>query len=73
MSKLIVQALMLEAQAKEAKALANLQNYMSNAAGIGEHPDVVEECSKLDKEIAEAKEMAETLKTIVQDEGSDNR
>tara|TARA_A100001201_G_scaffold118918_1_gene102485 strand:+ start:23 stop:244 length:222 start_codon:yes stop_codon:yes gene_type:complete len=73
MSKLIVQALMLEAQAKEAKALANLQNYMSNAAGIGEHPDVVEECSKLVKEIAEAKEMAETLKTIVQDEGSDNR
>ena len=55
MSKLIVQALMLEAQAKEAKALANLQNYMSNAAGIGEHPDVVEECSKLVKEIAEAK------------------
>ena len=73
MSKLIVQALMLEAQAKEAKALANLQNYMSNAVGIGEHPDVVEECSKLVKEIAEAKEMAETLKTIVQDEGSDNR
>ena len=73
MSKLIVQALMLEAQAKEAKALANLQNYMSNAAGIGEHPDVVEECSKLVKEIAEAKEMAETLKTIVQDDGSDNR
>ena len=73
MSKLIVQALMLEAQAKEAKALANLQNYKSNAVGIGEHPDVVEECSKLVKEIAEAKEMAETLKTIVQDEGSDNR
>ena len=38
MSQLIMNALIKEAEAKEAKAIANLQNYMSNAAGIGDHP-----------------------------------
>ena len=47
MSKLITNALLLDAQAQEAKAIANLQNYMTNSAGIGEHPDIVAECKKL--------------------------
>ena len=71
MSKLIMNALVLDAQAKEAKAIANLQNYMLNAAGIGEHPDIVEECKKLVKDIAEAREMIETVNSLV-DEGSNN-
>ena len=71
MSKLIINALVLDAQAKEAKAIANLQNYMTNAAGIGEHPDIVEECKKLVKDIAEAREMIETVNSLV-DEGSNN-
>ena len=41
MSQLIINALISEANAKESKAIANLQNYMSNSAGIGEHPDVL--------------------------------
>ena len=72
MSKLITNALLLDAQAQEAKAIANLQNYMTNSAGIGEHPDIVEECKKLVKDIAEARELAETVKSFL-DEGSDNR
>ena len=48
MSQLIITALVKEAEAKEAKAIANLQNYLSNPAGIGEHPDIVE---TLDKEL----------------------
>ena len=71
MSKLIMNALVLDAQAKEAKAIANLQNYMLNAAGIGEHPDIVEECKKLVKDIAEAREIIETVNSLV-DEGSNN-
>ena len=71
MSKLIMNALVLDAQAKEAKAIANLQNYMLNAAGIGEHPDIVEECKKLIKDIAEAREIIETVNSLV-DEGSNN-
>ena len=71
MSKLIMNALVLDAQAKEAKAIANLQNYMTNAAGIGEHPDIVEECKKLVKDIAEAREMIETVNSLI-DESSNN-
>ena len=65
MSNLIMNALLAEANAKESKAIANLQNYLSNPAGIGEHPDIVEECMKLVKDIAEAREIAETVKNIV--------
>jgi len=66
-------ALLLDAQAQEAKAIANLQNYMSNPAGIGEHPDIVIECKKLVKDIAEARELIETVNSFGKDEGSDNR
>ena len=71
MSKLIMNALILDAQAQEAKAIANLQNYMTNAAGIAEHPDIVEECKKLVKDIAEAREMIETVNSLI-DESSNN-
>ena len=67
MSQLIMNALLAEANAKETKALANLQNYMSNSAGIGEHPDVVAECMKLVKDIAEAKEIKETIKKLIEE------
>ena len=66
MSQLIINALMKEAEAKEAKALANLNNYMANAAGIGEHPNIVKECHKLVKKIAEAEELAKTINMILQ-------
>ena len=65
MSQLIITALLKEAEAKEAKAIANLQNYLSNPAGIGEHPDIVEECMKLVKDIAEAREVAQTIKNLI--------
>ena len=67
MSQLIMSALIAEADAKETKAIANLQNYMSNSAGIGEHPDIVVECSKLVKDIAEARELRETVKNLLEE------
>ena len=66
MSKLIMNALIKEAEAKEAKAIANLNAYMTNSAGIGEHPDIVAECMKLVKDVAEAREIAETVKSLVE-------
>tara|TARA_R100001594_G_scaffold59581_1_gene93525 strand:+ start:307 stop:507 length:201 start_codon:yes stop_codon:yes gene_type:complete len=57
-------ALLKEAEAKESKAIANLQNYMTNPVGIGEHPDIVAECNKLVKEIAEARELASTIVSL---------
>ena len=72
MSQLIMTALLKEAEAKESKAIANLQNYMSNSAGIGEHPDVVAECSKLVKDIAEARELRETVQVLVEANNQNN-
>jgi len=66
MSQLILNALIKEAEAKESKAVANLQNYMTNPAGIGEHPDIVAECMKLVKDIAEAREIIETVVSLTE-------
>tara|TARA_R100000231_G_scaffold100313_1_gene74736 strand:- start:210 stop:434 length:225 start_codon:yes stop_codon:yes gene_type:complete len=66
MSQLIMTAVFKDAEAKEAKAVANLQNYMQNAAGIGEHPDIVAECMKLVKDIAEAREIKEICNSLVE-------
>jgi len=65
MSQLIMNAIIAEANAKEAKAVANLHVFMGNAVGIGEHPDVVAECMKLVKDIAEASEIKETVNKII--------
>ena len=63
----ILQAVLMEAQAKEAKAVVNLNNYMNNAAGIGEHPDIVGECSKLVKDIQEARDTIDCVNELVKD------
>ena len=73
MSQLILAALIAEANAKEAKAIANLQNYMSTPAGIGEHPDIVAECSKLVKEIAEARELSTTVNSLFVETNNENK
>ena len=61
MSKLIIEAVMAQAKADEAKAIANLNNYLSNSVGVGEHPDVVTEVTKLIKDVAEARELQEII------------
>jgi hypothetical protein len=65
MSQLIMNAIIAESNAKEAKAIANLNTYLTNPAGIGEHPDIVTECMKLVKEIAEARELRETVTSLI--------
>ena len=45
---------------------ANIQVYQSMPAGIGEHPDVVAECSKLVKEISDARELRDTVKSLIE-------
>ena len=64
MKNLIIDAIIAEANSQEATAKANLANYMSNSVGVGEHPGVVEECTKLVKQIAEAKELRETARSL---------
>jgi len=51
--------------AKRDKAVANLNNYLNNPAGIGEHPDIVEECVKLLQDLSDADGVLDTLEGLV--------
>ena len=61
----IVNALAAKFNADKLKAFANLQNYMNNPAGIGEHPDIITECEKLIDEIALADGKIEALQQLL--------
>ena len=71
MTKEIVDALQAKYQASKLEAIANLKNYVENPAGIGEHPNIVEECDKLVKQIASADEGLETLDALFTKPGED--
>ena len=62
MSKQIVDALQAKYIAQKLEAIANLQNYLSNPVGVGEHPNIVDECDKLVDAIGHANDKLETLK-----------
>ena len=64
MSKQIVDALQAKYIAEKLEAIANLQNYLSNSVGVGEHPNIVAECDKLIDAIGHADDKLNTLKTI---------
>ena len=61
MTKEIIEALQAKYVASKLEAIANLKNYVENPAGIGEHPNIVDECDKLVKQIASANEGLETV------------
>ena len=67
-----VEALRLKNEAQKLEALATLEVYMKNSAGIGEHPQVIEEMDNLVKSVAEATDCLETLNEIFtsSDEGT---
>jgi hypothetical protein len=67
-----VEALRLKYEAQKLEALATLEVYMKNSAGIGEHPQVIEEMDNLVKSVAEATDCLETLNEIFtsSDEGT---
>ena len=54
-------ALMSRYQAEKDEALATLEVYYNNAAGIGEHPQVVEEMAKMVEKLANAEDCIEVL------------
>jgi|TARA_R110000824_G_scaffold280950_1_gene469229 hypothetical protein len=51
--------------AKRDKAIANLNNYLNNPAGIGEHPDIVAECTKLLQDLSDADGVLNTLEGLL--------
>ena len=52
--------------AKRDRAVANLNNYLNTPAGIGEHPDIVEECTKLLEDLSDAEGVLSTLEGLLQ-------
>ena len=71
MREQLLKTALLQFQAARSKAQANLEIYLNNAAGIGEHPDVVAEIVQLVNAITEAEEGEKYLKEKLNE--NDNR
>ena len=58
----LLEALKKKLEGEIAVAVANIEVYQSNAAGIGEHSDVVETIEKEVQKIADAHDKIEAIK-----------
>lgn len=61
MNKEIVNALISHAEGHIAKHVMNVKVYMSNAVGVGEHPDILETIETELNKIAEYNDQIEIL------------
>ena len=57
----LINAALMHFQAVKARAEANLEIYLQNSVGVGEHKDLVEEVIELTKLITEADEAIQYL------------
>jgi hypothetical protein len=64
MSSLKVEALKARYEAQKKEALATLEVYYGNSAGIGEHPQIIDEMDKLVRKVSEANDLIATLETL---------
>jgi|TARA_B100001248_G_C27338884_1_gene435225 hypothetical protein len=67
-----VDALRAHFQASKLEAIATLEVYIKNAAGIGEHPQIIEEMVKLTEQVANANDCLETLDEIFIQDGENS-
>ena len=72
MRERLLKTALLQFQAAHAKAEANLEVYLQNTVGIGEHPDVVAEITTLINAITEAEEGKKYIREKLNNE-YDNR
>ena len=63
--ELYVNALVKKCEADRATAVANLNTYLKNPVGVGEHPDIVGEMEKLLDSIASADGKLSALKSLI--------
>ena len=61
MNSKLIKALKAKYRAEAAEAEATIEVYLNNAAGIGEHPQVVEEMAKQLEKLSNADDNLETL------------
>jgi hypothetical protein len=60
----LVNAAIKHGEAKVAYYRANLEIYIKNPAGIGEHPDIAHEVIEIIKNIAEWEDFLKTAETL---------
>ena len=61
---MFMKSLKLQYESEIAKAKDNIEVYMSNPAGIGEHPDIVAEAKKLVEKIEAARSNLEIVRSM---------
>ena len=62
MREQVIKAILAHANGEIAKHKANVEVYKTNAAGIGEHPGIVEAIESEVAKIAEANDKIETIR-----------
>lgn len=67
-----VEAIRAHFEAQRLEAMATLEVYVKNAAGIGEHPQVIEEMTKMVEQVANANDCLQTLDEIFVRAGDDS-
>ena len=72
MANLKLEALRAKYNAQRLEAIATLEVYMSNAAGIGEHPQIIEEMDKLVQQVADADDCLEVINNVFNEKVDEN-
>ena len=67
-----VDALKAHFQAEKLEAIATLEVYVKNAAGIGEHPQIIEEMAKLVEQATNANDCLDMIDMIFLKDGQDS-
>ena len=63
---LVIDALKAKYVAERLESIANLQTYLTSGVGVGEHPDIVQECDKLVAKISEAEGKLSTITALIE-------
>lgn len=72
MANLKLEALRAKYNAQRLEAIATLEVYMSNAAGIGEHPQIIEEMDTLVQQVADADDCLEVINKVFSENVDEN-
>tara|TARA_Y100000034_G_C6754507_1_gene335625 strand:+ start:56 stop:316 length:261 start_codon:yes stop_codon:yes gene_type:complete len=65
MNGLILDAMYAKYQAAKADAVAKLHVYLTNSAGIGEHPDITAEIDEIIEQYASAEDKRQSLNHMI--------
>ena len=71
--EIYVNAIVKKCEADRAVAIANLNTYLTNPVGVGEHPDIIGEMDKLLDAIATSDGKLEALKSLISSDSSSEK